>query len=422
MSLCFGWVLTLDVIQKIYSTIKAKGKITFAEFMELALYWPDGGYYAHLSRDNANADFYTAPAAHPLFGALISVQLEQMWRILGCPSRFMLVEIGAGDGRLAKDILDFTVLQFPFFHKAIDYVMLEKGRSEGSKYVEADSRQGAHWLKASTLPFRGVVGCFLSNELLDSFPVHRVLMDGIELREIYVGLDSGTLVEIIDKPSTPRLAQRLVDLSITLPNGFRTEICLGLDEWSSNLGWALDKGYVITIDYGYPASILYAEERSEGTLRLYYKHSYGVDPYTFIGQQDITAHVDFTSLITTGRSNGLCNISLASQREMLLNLGFDYFLRALDISGLNPVTLNGNRMGMLDLVRLGGMGEFGVVIQSKGVPTEPLYSVTRNNAWLKDIGQRYPNIDIPLLTPDHMPLMNGRYPHLGYSDIGSISG
>lgn len=406
-----GTDLTPSVIQKIHSAITYKGKITFADFMELALYWPNGGYYSHTRPDNANRDFYTAPAAHPLFGALISVQLEQMWHILGCPSTFLLAEMGAGDGRLCKDILNFTAHQFPFFYETIDYVMLDRGRFEGSVIGQIENGGGAHFLKSSTVPFRGVVGCLLSNELVDSFPVHRVFMDGVNLKEIYVGLEDGSLVEITAEPSTPLLAQRLTDLNVTLPSGFRTEICLGLDTWSRNVSLALEKGYVMTIDYGYPATTLYGEERTEGTLRLYYRHTYGMDPYRLIGEQDMTAHVDFTSLIAAGQRNGLSNTGLRSQREMLLNLGLDYFLRALDTSGLNPVTLNANRMGILDLVRVGGMGEFGVLIQSKGAPTVPLHSFTRNNTWIKDIEQRYTQMEIPLLTRNHMPLMHGRYPH-----------
>ena len=135
--------------------------MTFAEFMELALYWPDGGYYPRLGAVTPPQDYYTAPMAHPAFGALIALQLEEIWRLIGEPSQFTVVEQGAGTGRLAADIRDFSQHLDPSFHTSLQYLAVDRaGDLAPFSMEDADASS--------------VVGCILSNELLDAFPVHRV--------------------------------------------------------------------------------------------------------------------------------------------------------------------------------------------------------------------------------------------------------
>ena len=184
----------------IQNLIHEKGRITFADFMEAALYHPDGGYYTS-AENRVGRDFYTAPAAHPAFGALLSVQLEQLWRAMGAPSPFYVIEVGAGTGVLARDILAYSAQLSEEFRRALEYVAVD--------YQQPEDPGGAQWVKAGGLPLSDVEGCVLSNELLDALPVHRFEVRGGRVLEVYVTLQDGELVETLDEPSTPEIERRL---------------------------------------------------------------------------------------------------------------------------------------------------------------------------------------------------------------------
>ena len=181
---------------------RLNGPITFARFMELALYHPTLGYYSSGPDPiGAEGDFYTSPGAHPAFGALLAIQLSDMWDKLGNPSPFYAVELGAGTGLLAADILEFAPHLSPAFSDALNYVTIDR-RAVHTVF-------NAHPVISDALPARNITGCILSNEYFDALPVHRVIMrDGL-LREIYVGLEGNTLVELIAEPSTPLLQQKI---------------------------------------------------------------------------------------------------------------------------------------------------------------------------------------------------------------------
>ena len=400
----------MDYVElEISRRIGERGRITFAEFMELALFWPRGGYYSVPDNIGPKGDFYTAPGAHPAFGALLCVQVFQMWRLLDCPSTFWVLEMGAGGGLLCHDLVGYSAHMPGGFSDSLRYLCLDRlplPGVEGQLPVEARGR--VERLAAQGIPFHGVTGCFLSNELVDSFPVHRVTIRGSALKEIYLTLEDGKLVEILDFPSTSALEKRLDSLGLSLSEGFSTEINLAMEPWLEEVSSALKRGFLLTIDYGHPTAELYSHRRSRGTLTCFYRHTQTDNPYQRIGGQDITAQVDFSSLIDGGRKCDLEPLGFNTQREFLQNLGLQRFVGRLPAKGLKQREMEANRLGMQDIVRPGGMGEFKVLAQGKGVGSPSLWGFGPSpelEAVLKELPP-------PLLTPHHMRLLEGRYPHL----------
>ena len=388
--------------------IVCRGPVPFAEFMELALYWPHGGYYAQAHTQEHPGDYFTAPAAHPAFGALLSLQLEELWRLLGRPQRFTIMEQGADDGLLAQDILQYANHLEPRFQRAIRYVGTDRYQGDRSS---SDGKSPYERVQAAGLPLRRSVGCVLSNELLDALPVHRVTVHRGSLREIYVGLEDRRFVEVVGEPSTPALSARLRDEGITLAEGQVAEVCLALGPWMEEVAASLQSGFVLTVDYGHTASDLYSPERAQGSLRCYYKHTLSGNPLVRVGEQDITAHVDFTAVMAAGERHGLASLGLKTQRTFLANLGLGVFHRRLAASGLSQQERDANRMGMLELARHGGMGEFKVLVQSKGVDDATITGLSgASPTWNK----RLEELPLPLLDEGHLALMEARYPHTGW--------
>ncbi|MBI2166322.1 MAG: SAM-dependent methyltransferase [Chloroflexi bacterium] len=396
--------------EAVRSLIDKDGPLTFARFMELALFSPHGGYYSSPEAIGSRGDYFTSPTLHPAFAALLAIQLEQMWTLLGCPAPFLLVEIGAGKGQLCHDLLAYARSSLPRFHQALRLVALD--RLPPHPPVDNDVAR----VTAVGIPFWSMVGCFLSNELLDSLPVHRVVVQRGRLLEVYVTVKDGQLQETLAEPSTPRLDERFRSLGVALPEGYRTEVNLALEDWMAEVAQTLARGYVLTIDYGYPAEELYNAARSRGTLRCYFKHTLSANPYQRVGRQDMTAHVDFTSLMRAGEARGLGTLGFTTQREFLLNLGLEAFLEALDRMGLARRELEANRIALLELAKADGLGNFRVLAQGKGVPDEPLWGFTPANARqheLKELASQG-RFAVPLRTPQHIPLWEARDPSASF--------
>ena len=383
--------------------IQTKGKITFAEFMDLALYWPNGGYYRGPSPTGASGDFYTAPGAHPAFGALLCLQLYQMWRLLECPHPLWIVEAGAGSGLLSRDVTGFATSLPDDFHRSLRFISLDPSPNlyAGGANVQP--------LVTDGLPLTNLVGCILSNELLDAFPVHVVEKRDVQFLEVYVTLKDGKFVEELDEPSTPALSQRLESLDIDLAEGQRAEINLAMYLWLSEAAQALKQGYLLTIDYGREAAELYSQKRFRGTLTTFYRHTQTDNPYLRLGQQDMTAQVDFTTLMALGEKLGLTNAGYLTQAQFFSNLGLRRWIARLPTLGLAQQQRDSNRMGMLQLIRPNGMGDFKVLVQAKNVGDTPLWGLQPSTE-LQDLAQQ---LAPPLLTDRHVPLLQGQYPSYG---------
>lgn len=400
--------------------IRERGCITFAEFMDLALFWPRGGYYLAGERVGAPGDYYTSPLAHPCFGALLAIQLFQMWQLLGSPTPFTAVELGAGNGLLCRDLVDYCAHLPAPFARSLRYLCLDRRVVHGAQDTLAASSAppGVARITSAGVPLRGIQGCFLSNEYLDCFPVHRVTLRQGRLQELYVALRGEELAETVGEPSTDELAARLDGLGIALAEAQTIEINLGLDRWAEEVTAALDAGFVLTIDYGHPATELYsAAQRPRGTLTTFYRHTQTDAPLQRIGRQDLTAQVDFSSVANAGRRAGLRALGFTRQRQFLFNLGLAEWQQRLAALGLTHRQLQANRAGMLALARPGGLGDFKVMAQGVNVPTGALWgfepAAKPALSLIEGAAALAARLPVPLLTDRHLRLLEGRYPYEG---------
>lgn len=366
--------------QKIIEKIKQSGPINFETFMEMALYHPEDGYYM---RDSAvigkDGDFYTSPHLHPIFGAMLGRQMLEMYDFLETPEKFNIVEMGAGMGYLAKDMLNYLKTSSlreqasgkeKEFFDSLKYTILEVNPAIKIKQQEllSDYTDKVEWI-SSLNELEPVTGCFLSNELLDAFPVRVVEMNK-ELTEIYLTEKNGDLIEV-RKPCSDEVKEYLREFSIDLSciKPFRTEVNLRVKEWLRQLNERLAKGFILTIDYGYPAIEYYSEERNKGTLLCYHRHKLNESPYINIGEQDITAHVNFSSLDKWGRELGISTVGFCAQGTYLISLGIDEIIN--ELYGTSPDAFDIAKVK--GLIFSEGMGEsHKVLIQYKGLGSPSL--------------------------------------------------
>ncbi len=370
------------VAQEIRALIQKHGRITFAQFMQACLYSPHGGFYSARGT-RISTHFGTSPTSHPVFGALIARQLEQMWHLLGDPPVFHVIEVGSGDGALAQSIVHACWRMAPRLAQVLYYVAADyeprwlqspdhpfdgdNGTGDGISPSRRDAIVGVQRVKTEGLrAFRNVVGCILCNELIDNFPVHRFAIQGGRVKEVFVTSAGGHFTEVLDEPSSPRIEARLTSLGVSLPEGYRGEVNLAMEDWTGQLSNALDRGFILTIDYGQLATDLYALQHNQGTLVCYHRHVVSSDPYQHIGQQDITCQVDFTSLMRLGDRHGLATVGYTLQSQFLTNLGFSSFLDALQTQGLSTARTALSRLAMMALVDPEEYGDFKVLAQAKG--------------------------------------------------------
>jgi SAM-dependent MidA family methyltransferase len=326
------------LLARIVAEIETTGPMTFARFMELALYDPAGGYYRRAAAGpGREGDFLTAPEMHPLFGATLARVVTDTWRAAGSPSRFAVVEYGAGSGALAASLLDGLADEDEALLEAVHYVPLEVNVHRQVELSERLAAAGfAHLLRDEPPP---AIGIALANEYLDALPVHVVEQGVRRLLEVFidVGPDGG-LVPTAGTPSTPDLAARLLDESVSLSDGQRAEICLGLDAWAADAANRIERGVAIVIDYGAPAAELYVPSRSAGTLMAYSGHRAHGDPLVGIGHQDLTAHVDLTAVEDALAAAEWRPLGHTSQAAFLVGAGMEEVLarfraRAADLGG-----------------------------------------------------------------------------------------
>ncbi len=362
-----------SVTDRLRTRIRARGPITFADFMEHVLY-AEGGYCARRARIGEAGDYFTAPHAHPAFGALIAVQLREFWDRLCRPAEFTAVELGAGDGLLASDIMTYTRRLDPEFAAALRYLAFDRVVPVAPVYpvmaVEADRQPDRERADPSSLLARlpeGATGCVLSNELLDAMPVHRFVVSGGRIQELFVGIDAEQLVEVAGPPSTPEIEERAGPYARSLPDGFKGEVNPGIRLWAAQVSRVLARGFVLTVDYGHDRAALYSPERRLGTLRTYYRHTLGQDPLRRIGEQDITAHVDFTAVDEALAAEGFERAGQTAQRDFLNDIGLNEMVQRLRSDCASQAEADANRAGMLELIKPEGMGGFRVAIHSRGV-------------------------------------------------------
>ncbi|CAD5909489.1 class I SAM-dependent methyltransferase [Planktothrix agardhii] len=358
----------------------SQNRITFADYMNWVLYHPEYGYYSiNKPKLGAEGDFVTSPYLGSDFGEMLAEQFFQIWEIMDCPNAFTLVEMGAGQGILASDILLYLQKKYPDFFQCLNYIIIEK-----SNFLKAQQQHqlkktlaasiSIQWCDLEDIPNNNIIGCFFSNELVDAFPVHQIIVENKQIQEIYITLDSEIkFKEIIAEVSTEKITEyfKLIDIDLCsnlYPEGYRTEVNLVALDWIKTLAAKLNQGFILTIDYGYTAQRYYLPSRREGTLQCYYQHSHHNDPYLNIGRQDITAHVNFTALQLYGKDWGIDAVGFTQQALFLMALGLGDRISALSQpSNYSISEILQRRECLHSLIDPMGLGNFGVLLQSKGL-------------------------------------------------------
>ena len=314
----------MDLTEIIIDRIKNEGPISFHDYMEMALYYPGLGYY---TKDSAQfgkeGDYYTSPVLSSIYGNMLGKQIEEMWQILQ-KKDFTIVEYGAGAGNLCADILNYLQKNEEFYEK-LEYVIIEKGDSLANKQ-KIVLKEKVRWVNDIS-ELGNFSGCILSNEVLDNFAVHVVEMKD-QLMEVYVDYENG-LKEIF-LPAKQELVDYFKDQNIEIPKGYRTEINMETKAWLQKNAMHLQSGFQITIDYGFRAHEYYKPDRSKGTLACYFQHTVSENFYDHPGQQDITAHVNFSSLAQWGKEFGFKVNGYTNQNYFLRSLGVANYLRELE--------------------------------------------------------------------------------------------
>lgn len=385
--------------------IARQGPIPFARFMALALYHPALGYYTGGGQGREplgwEGDFFTSGDLHPLWGWSVARQLHQIWELLGKPVRFDVVEPGAGRGLLARETWRYALARAPEWAAALRYTLVDQAPAESSL-----RQQRERWLNERLAAFEApeaivrwvndlaevtrdglITGCVVSNELVDALPVHVVQVEGGVLREVYVDMDptSRRLVEVLGALSSPELADYLDSFAIpwrSYPDGWRAEICLEAIPWVRACADVLKRGFLLTIDYGDTARRLYTRDRRQGTLAVYAHHHVGERPLAQPGQQDLTAHVNFSALVAAGRERGVRLVGMTTQEAFLRRLGIVEEMDSLaaklfPAADSERMTTRGQadylrraslRNAVATLLTPHGLGGFRVLAQHKGVP------------------------------------------------------
>ncbi|MCC7276747.1 MAG: SAM-dependent methyltransferase [Chromatiaceae bacterium] len=336
------------------------GALPFDRFMELALYAPGLGYYVAGARKfGRGGDFVTAPAISPLFGLCLARQCREVLAALGGGD---ILELGAGAGDLAADLLDGLKAAACLPGR---YLILEPGpelRERQRHLLQArhpDLMDRIQWLDDLPPGFSGVL---VANEVLDALPVQRFqVREGGEIAEILVKPRGAGWEEMVAEPRSPGLTEAVQALwaqGLAQAPGYASEINPRLGPWIHALAASLDRGLMLLIDYGYDRADYYRPERGMGTLMCHYRHQAHGDPYVHLGLQDLTAHVDFSAAASAGRVAGLAVAGFTTQAHFLIALGLDDLL-AERMSGDPGTTEEDLRwlLGAKQLVMPSAMGE-----------------------------------------------------------------
>ncbi len=363
--------------QEIIKEIKGapNERITFYRFMQLALYDAKYGYYTR-QRDKIGktADFYTSSSVNPVFAKALLNSFLEMFGQLGLEGPLNFLEVGGGDGKFARDLLDDLQLTHPEIYSRFTYYLLEASSYHADLQLErlgghSDRIQPITGFTGLPADFSGVV---FANELIDAFPVHRVVRWADKLREIYVSWDSeeSAFVEVTGPLSDVRLYDYFYSLEIELREGQRAEVNLDVLDWIEAVAGALTSGYVVLIDYGHLADVLYDTSRHAGSLMCYYEHQSNDNPYQLVGEQDITTHVNFTTIINEASKHGLEQLYYNFQSNFLMSSGIlDFFTEKPGVAEQVPDEQVKTNRAIRQLITPGEMGEaFKVLVLQKNMP------------------------------------------------------
>jgi SAM-dependent MidA family methyltransferase len=335
---------------------RSGGWISFARYMQLALYEPGLGYYSAGARKlGAAGDFITAPEVAPVFSRCLALQCEEVLRALGGGD---VLELGAGSGVMAAELLGELARRdcLPGRYRILDVSADLRERQRATLAAAVPQLlDRVEWLDRLPEDFTGIV---VANEVLDAMPVERFVVRGGVVNAIGVTSQLGRL-EWSEARATAALAAAVRDVEREVgsawPDGYASEINLGLADWLAALAVSVRRGVLLLVDYGLPRREFYAAERSDGTLLCHFRHRFHDDPFTRLGLQDITAWVDFTAVAEAGQAAGLEVAGYTTQAHFLIGCGLGEFVA--DVSGLDVVSrVNLSRQAMV-LTLPGEMGE-----------------------------------------------------------------
>lgn len=365
-----------ELQQRIIARIQSEGPISFADYMRVALYEPGYGYYVSGTHKMGwQGDYFTSTDLSGLFASCMGRQLQRMWEQLKRPHPFVVLEQGAGRGHLARGVRAWAETDAPDLHAALDYRLEDIRAGQDARAAETGANPTGN--EDTILP-----SVMLSNELVDAFPVHLVEKRGERLYEIYVAAPDGRLVETLQELPDRAFEDYLDRYRVawrSFSDGWRAEINLDALRWMKRTTSLLRRGFVLTIDYGEQARALYTRERARGTLLCYSHHEFNERPLARTGEQDITAHVNFSALIDEGRRHGLRLNAFITQRDWLQRVGIDEELQRLQMRDYAAsVTNRASDEGQISLLRwrsllqgvstlmdLSGMGNFKVLIMRR---------------------------------------------------------
>lgn len=311
------------LLAELTERIRSAGPVPFATFMERALYHPTDGYY--VTRVPGNGVHYaTSASLTPWFGTLVARDLARMWSALGRPDPFTVVEAGAGFAGIAAEAMQApgdlaAVLRWRFVEQF-------DGIRDNQRQRLGAAAHRAEWSR--TLEGPPVVGCVLVNEVLDNFPVHVLEVGRDAVREVYVDLDGTGLVERLGPLSTNALEAPARAAAEVLSAGDRFEVCLGLEDWCRQAHAAIERGFLLVVDYGdvEPAAWVHGPA---GSIATYGPKELGRSPLRHPGRKDITADVNFSALVRAARAAGWAPELLTRQRDWLHSLGLPALARGL---------------------------------------------------------------------------------------------
>ncbi|HEV2495441.1 MAG TPA: SAM-dependent methyltransferase [Terriglobia bacterium] len=370
--------MTTPLKTLLLDTLRRSGPITFAHYMALCLYHPECGYYMQgRERTGLRGDYFTSSDLHPIFARLIARQAAEMWEILDRPTCFTWVEMGAGRGLFAQDFLDRVRRARPEFGRALEYIAVEPGPQQRARLAERLNRETPAGrptspprvrIVADLEEFEPVTGCFFSNELADAFPVSVVTRSGGRLKEVYVEAEGEDLREKFGPISDSRVAAAVARYAHELEEGQRVEVSLQAVDWLRGVVKKLARGFVVAIDYGDLADRLYTVDRPRGTLLAYQGHMSSENFFAGPGEQDLTAHVNFSALIDEGNKVGLKLTGFTTQERFLMALGEANEFRDLYDEGQTETEKLRARLKLKRLLDPASMGSiFKVLIQHQGI-------------------------------------------------------
>jgi SAM-dependent MidA family methyltransferase len=371
-----------ELVDRLHAEIAATGPITFARFMERALYEPDHGYYRRpAAGPGFGGDFVTAPELHPIFGAAMARLLEQAWEAIDRPDPFTVTEAGAGSGALAAGLLTGLRDAGSPMLAAIRYRPVEREAARLSDLERRLAEDGlAGHLVDGAAPEECVeVGAVIANEVLDALPVHRVIGRPDGIRELFVGVDDERFAWREGAPTTPDLAARLGAEGIALADGQVTEVCLAIDGWLAGATAHLERGPVVLVDYGDEPAALHSTARPDGTLRAFARHAVGGDALRHVGRQDITATVDLAAVRAAASHAGLDPVGETTQAELLAAAG-DLASASMRRPGATIEDALLLRSALMRLLDPRGMGGFRVLVFGRGLPSDATLPALRRLA------------------------------------------